>query len=71
MLGVVVGSLLLVTMTNVFSAYAHLSAGLFGVLLLVVMMAAPGGLVGTVVRRYDARKERLRGAARVRAGGGA
>lgn len=58
MLGIVVGSLLLIVMTNVFSAYANLSAGLFGVLLLVVMMAAPGGLVGTCVRLYDARKLR-------------
>ena len=47
MLGIVVGSLLLIVMTNIFSSYAHLSAGMFGVLLLVVMMAAPGGLVGT------------------------
>jgi branched-chain amino acid transport system permease protein len=58
MLGIVVGSLLLIVMTNVFSAYAHLSAGLFGVLLLVVMMAAPGGLVGTAIRLLDARKAR-------------
>ncbi len=58
LLGVVIGSFLLVVMTNIFSSYAHLSAGLFGLLLLVVMMAAPGGLVGTVVRLYDARKAR-------------
>lgn len=63
LLGVVVGSLLLVTMTNIFSSYAHLSAGLFGVLLLVVMMAAPGGLVGTVVRKLDARKSPAKGGA--------
>ena len=70
LLGVVVGSLLLVVMTNIFSAYAHLSAGLYGVLLLVVMMAAPGGLVGTLVRRYDERKERRRGDASMPAGEG-
>jgi branched-chain amino acid transport system permease protein len=62
MLGIVVGSLLLIVMTNVFSAYAHLSAGLFGILLLVVMMAAPGGLVGTCLRWLDARKARTQGA---------
>ncbi|MBZ9772224.1 branched-chain amino acid ABC transporter permease [Mesorhizobium sp. CO1-1-8] len=60
MLGVVVGSLLLVTMTNFFSGYAHLSTALFGALLLTVMMAAPGGLVGTVVRLYDVRRARDR-----------
>ncbi|MEY4139185.1 MAG: hypothetical protein RLZZ371_1367, partial [Pseudomonadota bacterium] len=34
--------------------------GMFGALLLVVMMAAPGGLVGTIVRRLDVRKQRLK-----------
>ena len=58
MLGVVVGSLLLVVMTNVFSSYAHLSAGLFGALLVVVMMAALGGIVGTCLRLYHNRKTR-------------
>jgi len=61
MLGIVVGSLLLIVMTNIFSSYAHLSAGMFGVLLLVVMMAAPGGLVGTCIRFIDARKSRTNG----------
>lgn len=59
MLGIVVGSALLIVMTNVFSAYANLSAGLYGLLLIVVMMAAPGGIVGTVVRYVDERKVRL------------
>ena len=58
MLGVVVGSLLLVVMTNIFSGYAQFSSGLFGILLLVVMMGAPGGIVGSLVRLYDARKTR-------------
>ncbi|MBU3739680.1 MAG: branched-chain amino acid ABC transporter permease [Rhodoferax sp.] len=62
MLGVVVGSLLLVVMTNIFSGYAQFSAGLFGILLLVVMMGAPGGIVGTLVGLFDARKERRRAA---------
>ena len=70
MLGVVIGTYLLVTTTNIFSAYAHLSAGMFGVLLLVVMMAAPGGLVGTLVRRLDERKQRLKTAAKSAVAGG-
>jgi branched-chain amino acid transport system permease protein len=60
MLGIIVGSLLLIVMTNVFSAYAHLSAGLFGILLLVVMMAAPSGLVGSCVEIAEKRKARGR-----------
>jgi branched-chain amino acid transport system permease protein len=61
MLGVVVGSLILIVMTNVFSSYAQLSAGMYGLLLLVVMMAAPGGIVGTCIRLIDARKARAKG----------
>ncbi len=53
MLGIVIGSLLLIVMTNIFSAYAHLSAGLFGILLLVVMMAAPSGLVGSAIKWHE------------------
>ena len=63
MLGIVVGSLLLIVMTNVFSAYAHLSAGLYGILLLAVMMAAPSGLVGGVVQLVDKFRSRSRPAA--------
>jgi branched-chain amino acid transport system permease protein len=70
MLGVVIGTFLLVTTTNIFSAYAHLSAGMFGALLLVVMMAAPGGLVGTIVRRLDARKQRLKNESKPAVAGG-
>ena len=58
MLGMVVGSVLLIAMTNVFSGYAQLSAGLYGVLLLVVMMALPGGIVGTCVKIWEDRKAR-------------
>ena len=47
MLGALLGSLVLVSMSNTFSSQAaQYSAGLFGVLLLVVIMVAPGGLVG-------------------------
>jgi branched-chain amino acid transport system permease protein len=58
MLGIVVGSVLMIVMTNVFSGYAHLSAGLYGLLLVVVMMAAPGGLVGTFLKLIQNRKAR-------------
>jgi branched-chain amino acid transport system permease protein len=53
MLGIVVGSALLIVMTNYFSAFANLSAGLFGVLLIVVMMLAPSGIVGSLVKLVD------------------
>ncbi|KVB50783.1 ABC transporter permease [Burkholderia cepacia] len=61
LLGVVVGSLLLITMNDVFSSYAQLSSGLFGLLLVVVMMIAPGGIVGTLTKLFDKAKERQRG----------
>jgi branched-chain amino acid transport system permease protein len=57
MLGVLVGSTLLIVMSNYFSAYAHLSAGLFGLLLIAVMMAAPGGLVGTFLWLFSRKSE--------------
>jgi branched-chain amino acid transport system permease protein len=56
MLGVVVGSVLLIVMTNLFSNQAELSAGLFGLLLIVVMMLARGGIVGTCARLLIERK---------------
>jgi branched-chain amino acid transport system permease protein len=56
MLGVVVGSALLIVMTNLFSSHAELSAGLFGLLLIVVMMLARGGIVGTCARLFIERK---------------
>lgn len=47
MLGPFIGAVLLVAMSNAFSSQAaQYSAGLFGVLLLAVIMIAPGGLVG-------------------------
>lgn len=46
MLGSVVGSVLLVWMSNLFSAQGQLSQGLFGLLLIVVVLAARGGIVG-------------------------
>ncbi|WP_175796274.1 branched-chain amino acid ABC transporter permease [Burkholderia anthina] len=52
LLGVVVGSLLLIGMTTVFSSYANLASGMFGVLLVIVMMIAPGGIVGTMLKLF-------------------
>lgn len=60
MLGMIIGSYLLIIMSNYFSAYAHLSAGLFGVLLIAVMTVAPTGIVGAVIGYRD----RLRGGAK-------
>jgi len=45
-LGALVGAVLLVLMSNIFSTQAQYSAGLFGLLLIGVVMVAPGGLVG-------------------------
>lgn len=59
-LGVVLGSILLIVMTNFFSSYANLSAGMYGLLLVVVMMIAPGGIVGTCRRLLDNRKNKVR-----------
>jgi len=61
MLGMVVGSLLLIAMTNEFAAYAQLSVGLYGILLLVVMMALPGGIVGTCIDYFENFKARSAG----------
>lgn len=47
LLGPVLGSGLLVWTSNVFSSQGQYSAGLFGLLIIAVVMAAPGGLVGT------------------------
>jgi ABC-type branched-subunit amino acid transport system permease subunit len=58
-LGGVVGSALLIVMTNYFSAFANLSSGLFGVLLIVVMMLAPSGIVGSLVKLVDSNSARF------------
>ena len=52
MLGSIVGSVLLVWMTNLFSAQGQLSQGLFGLLLIVVVLSARGGIVGTVAALF-------------------
>ncbi|MBE0624042.1 MAG: branched-chain amino acid ABC transporter permease [Burkholderiales bacterium] len=60
MLGPIVGSSLLVWATNVFSIQGEYSQGLFGVLIIVVVMLAKGGIVGTATTLL----RRLRGARR-------
>lgn len=47
MLGSVVGTGLLVWSSNMFSSQGEYSAGLFGLLIIVVVTLAPGGLVGS------------------------
>jgi branched-chain amino acid transport system permease protein len=59
-LGPMVGSVLLVWATNVFGGQGEYSQGLFGILIIVVVLAAKGGIVGTVAglvhRRLPARR---------------
>lgn len=53
-LGPVLGSALLVTLTNLFSNQGQYSQGLYGLLIVVVVLVARGGIVGTataLVRR--------------------
>jgi branched-chain amino acid transport system permease protein len=59
MLGPVLGSGLLVWMSNMFSSQGQFSAGLFGLLLITVVTIAPGGLVGTGAQAIHALRQRL------------
>jgi len=47
-LGPMVGSVLLVWAANIFGGQGEYSQGLFGILIIVVVLAAKGGVVGTV-----------------------
>ncbi len=51
-LGPVVGTALLVWATNLFGTQGQLAQGLYGVLILVVVLAAKGGITGTVATLY-------------------
>jgi branched-chain amino acid transport system permease protein len=51
-LGALAGTVLLVSMANAFSSQAQYSAGLFGLLLIAVVMVAPGGLIGLAHRLF-------------------
>ncbi len=54
MLGPIVGTVLLVWASNVFGGQGEYSQGLFGLLIIIVVLAAKGGIVGTlatIVRR--------------------
>ena len=64
MLGVLIGSALLIVMSNIFSSEAQYSAGLFGLLLVVVMMIAPTGITGTVIKHIKTLNTRMKGGAR-------
>ena len=59
MLGPVVGTGLLVWSSNLFSSKGEYSAGLFGLLIIVVVTAAPSGLVGTIHQFFKAIRRRL------------
>jgi len=63
MLGSVVGATLLILMSNYFSSQGAYAAALFGLLLISVVMAAPGGIVGEMRRLVERlpRTERGRG----------
>jgi branched-chain amino acid transport system permease protein len=60
MLGPIVGSTILVTATNLFSTRGEYSPGLFGVLILIVVLAMKDGIVGTIVRFVQGYGERRR-----------
>jgi branched-chain amino acid transport system permease protein len=49
MVGPILGSTLLVWASNVFSIHGEYSQGLFGVLIILVVLVAKGGIVGTAV----------------------
>jgi branched-chain amino acid transport system permease protein len=59
MLGPVLGSGLLVWMSNMFSSQGQYSAGLFGLLLIAVVTIAPGGMVGAGMQAFHALRRRL------------
>lgn len=60
-LGSAVGATLMVSMSNLFSAQGMLSSALFGLLLMSVVMAAPGGIVGEIRKRIErVRLKRMR-----------
>ena len=47
MLGPLIGSALLVTASNMFGSQGQYSAGLYGLLIIIVTLVGKGGLVGT------------------------
>jgi branched-chain amino acid transport system permease protein len=61
MLGAVIGSVLLIFMSNLFSSQGAYSAGLFGLLLIAVVMIAPTGLVGAAQQVLASFSSRAKG----------
>jgi branched-chain amino acid transport system permease protein len=60
MLGPVVGSTLLVWMSNLFSNQGQYSQGLFGLLIIIVTLVARGGIVGTLANLITLLKRLVR-----------
>lgn len=60
LLGPVVGTVLLVTMSNVFSGQGLYSAALFGLLLTTAVMVAPEGIVGELRKLIDGWRRKRR-----------
>ncbi|MBD0316669.1 MAG: branched-chain amino acid ABC transporter permease [Nitrospiraceae bacterium] len=69
LLGPVVGAMLLVTMSNLFSSQGLYAAALFGILLISAVMLAPEGIVGGIRRLFEKRRMQAKphGIAEVRA----
>lgn len=63
-LGTVIGAAVLILTSNFFSSQGVYSAALFGVLLVVVVMAAPEGVVGEARRILEKRRLHALGSAR-------
>lgn len=61
MLGSVVGATLLILMSNYFSSQGAYASALFGLLLMSVVMVAPGGIVGEMRRLMEKRSRAQRG----------
>ena len=64
MLGSVVGATLLILMSNYFSSQGAYASALFGLLLMSVVMAAPGGIVGEIRQFFEKRSQARRGSAK-------
>ena len=60
LLGPVVGALLLVTMSNLFSGQGLYAAALFGILLTGAVMLAPQGIVGEIRRLFELARSKRR-----------
>ncbi|MEJ0019799.1 MAG: branched-chain amino acid ABC transporter permease [Acetobacteraceae bacterium] len=55
-LGPIIGASLLVWATDMFGSHGQYAQGLYGILILIVMLAARGGIVGTVTALFRRRR---------------